>query len=101
MTEVFDKLIDLVTRRDELEAQIDEIRREQRAEAVAKVFELMDSIGLTTADLTPHRPAKQSHREKFRDPESGKTWGGLGKRPGWLRDGIAAGRSLDDYRNQA
>ena len=33
---------------------------------------------------------------KFRN-ETGGTWGGIGKRPQWLRDAINAGKSLQDF----
>jgi DNA-binding protein H-NS len=36
---------------------------------------------------------------KFRD-ETGRTWGGIGKRPQWLRDALAAGKSLQDFAVQ-
>jgi DNA-binding protein H-NS len=33
---------------------------------------------------------------KFRN-EAGQTWGGIGKRPQWLRDALAAGKTLADF----
>lgn len=33
---------------------------------------------------------------KFADA-SGNTWGGMGKRPQWIHDALAAGKSLDDF----
>jgi DNA-binding protein H-NS len=33
----------------------------------------------------------------YRD-EEGRTWVGRGKRPQWLRDQLAAGRSLEDFK---
>jgi DNA-binding protein H-NS len=33
---------------------------------------------------------------KFRN-ETGGTWGGRGKRPQWLRDALAAGKTLADF----
>lgn len=34
---------------------------------------------------------------KYRDA-SGNTWGGMGKRPQWLRDALAGGKNLEDFR---
>jgi DNA-binding protein H-NS len=34
---------------------------------------------------------------KFRDG-SGHSWTGFGPQPGWLKDAIAGGRTLDEFR---
>jgi DNA-binding protein H-NS len=39
---------------------------------------------------------KGARAVKFRN-DSGGTWGGIGKRPQWLRDAIAAGKQLSDF----
>ena len=33
---------------------------------------------------------------KYRDG-AGNTWGGMGKRPQWLRDALTSGRRLEDF----
>lgn len=40
--------------------------------------------------------AKTPPVPKFRD-EQGRTWGGIGKRPDWLRAALASGKTLQDY----
>ena len=40
---------------------------------------------------------RRARGAKFRDA-SGNTWGGMGKRPQWLRDALAAGKRLEDFR---
>jgi DNA-binding protein H-NS len=38
---------------------------------------------------------------KFRNTENpGETWVGRGRRPRWLKEHLAAGRRLDDFRVQ-
>ena len=39
---------------------------------------------------------KPAAEAKFRN-EAGQTWGGRGKRPQWLRDALAAGKTLADF----
>jgi DNA-binding protein H-NS len=39
---------------------------------------------------------KRARSAKFRD-EAGNTWGGMGKRPQWLRDALASGKRLEDF----
>jgi len=45
---------------------------------------------------TRRRRGRKARTVKFRDA-SGNTWGGMGKRPQWLRDALAAGRRLEDF----
>jgi DNA-binding protein H-NS len=40
--------------------------------------------------------AKPKGTPKFADGQ-GNTWGGMGKRPGWVREALEAGQSLDDF----
>jgi DNA-binding protein H-NS len=42
------------------------------------------------------KPAKTDKPAKFADGQ-GNTWHGVGKRPAWIHEAIAAGRSLDDF----
>ena len=39
---------------------------------------------------------KGARSAKFRDA-AGNTWGGMGKRPQWLRDALASGKRLEDF----
>ena len=44
------------------------------------------------------RPYRQV-RPKFRNPENpSETWGGRGHQPKWVRDLLAAGMSIDEFR---
>lgn len=90
--------------------------------AVALVKEMMSNHGIKLSDLgTPRsksaraaRPAGASTRPnplsgkkipaKYRGvDEDGKpaAWSGRGLQPGWLKDGIAAGRKLEDFKVMA
>lgn len=40
--------------------------------------------------------AGSARAAKFADG-AGNTWGGMGKRPQWIRDALEAGKSLDDF----
>ena len=44
----------------------------------------------------PGKPSKSSKAARFRDT-NGNTWVGRGPRPQWLRDALAAGKSLKDF----
>ncbi len=96
-------LQELLAQKAELEKQIIETRRTERAEAIAKVKALMAEHGLTMADLSsrapaaPKSPAGRKAPIKFRNPATGDTWSGRGLQPKWLRAELAAGRQLSDF----
>jgi DNA-binding protein H-NS len=83
--------------------------------AIAKINDMISTYGLTAGDLkfasasaTVSRPAKAtkavmkgqrgaaSQGAKFSDGQ-GHQWGGRGPRPAWLREAIAAGRTLESF----
>jgi DNA-binding protein H-NS len=45
---------------------------------------------------TKKKGRKAGRTPKFGDAE-GNTWGGMGKRPQWLRDALASGKRLEDF----
>lgn len=95
-------LNDLLTQKAELERQIAETQRSERAEAIAQVRSLMAQYGLTAADISsrPGTVAKRSAGKvaaKYRDPATGESWSGRGLKPRWLKAALDAGRSLTDF----
>jgi DNA-binding protein H-NS len=98
------RLNELLAKKAELEQQIIEIQREERASAIAQVKALMAQHGLTLADLstrkTPATPKGRSGGKvpaKYRDPATGQTWSGRGLHPKWLKQALASGAKLTDY----
>lgn len=99
-----DTLGELLAQKQALEAQIAQVQRSQRADAIAKVKSLMAEYGLTQSDLggkpaaTPKAAkVKGKVAAKYRDPASGDTWSGRGLKPRWLSAALAAGRTLSDF----
>ncbi len=96
-------LSELLAQKAALEKQIAETQREERAAAIAQVKTLMAQYGLTLADIggstrstgAPRGGAKVA--PKYRDPATGATWSGRGLQPKWLREALAAGRTLADF----
>ena len=104
-----------------LQQEADKLRRHEIEGVVARIREAIQHYGLTAADLglapaaarkakAAGKPAAKTRRRKsakakparavkFRD-ENGRTWGGIGKRPQWLRDALAAGKTLQDFAVQ-
>jgi DNA-binding protein H-NS len=99
-----------------LQAEADKLRHKEIKGVIARIREAIDHYGLTAADLSldakPGRaaPARKPRKAgaakptaaaraevKFRD-EAGRVWGGRGPRPKWLREAIASGRKLEEFK---
>ena len=95
---------ELLARKAELDKQIDSLGREQREPVIAEIKALMADHGLTLADLAGKAPASARRSAargskvavKYRDPDSGATWGGRGPRPKWFKAAIQGGKRLED-----
>ena len=100
-----------------LQAQAEALRAKEVAGVVARIREAIVHYGLTVADLglgsakskapkgaavtaTPKSKGKTAGKKtartiKFADGKGG-TWSGIGKRPNWFKDALAAGRKPED-----
>jgi DNA-binding protein H-NS len=100
-------LQDLLNQKAELERQIEATRRNERAEAIARVKALMSEHGLSVADLNAKVSAPKSTgggggrggkvAAKYRNTATGETWSGRGLQPKWLKAALAAGRKIEEF----
>ena len=96
-------LSDLIAQKEALDRQIQEAQSQAKAEAIAKVRELMSTHGLTTADLVAPAKSKQGVKAgskvaaKYLDPATGSKWTGRGLKPKWLSAALEGGKSLQDF----
>jgi DNA-binding protein H-NS len=97
-------LKDLLAQREALDKQITQTRRNEHAEALAKIRALMDQFGITVADLAGKPAGKRKKAggggkvpPKYRNTATGETWSGRGLQPRWLKAALAAGRKLEDF----
>ena len=61
------------------------------AEAAAKKY------GYVLGDLVGGARKPRKSAPKYRNPEDpAKTWTGRGRQPGWIKDALKAGKSLED-----
>lgn len=72
----------------------------KRAEALAAVEAAAKDHGFTLAELTEEaakaKPAAKP--AKYRHPENPEvTWSGRGRQPVWIREALAAGKSLEQF----
>lgn len=80
---------ELLARRQDLDAQIEALRKSESQDALATVRQLIAEFGLTQADIFPAGRAKSPLKgntvaPKYRDPQTGATWTGRGKPPLWI-----------------
>lgn len=89
---------------ESLQQQAEEVRKQELASAIAEIKRIMSEFGITPADLGFGRQAGKTKGKgaalaaKYRDPVSGKTWSGRGRRPAWVMALEAAGKSLDSVK---
>lgn len=99
----------LLDQKAELERQIEATRRNERADAIAKVRALMSEQGLTLADIsgksaTPRASGSGGSRTsgskvaaKYRNTATGESWSGRGLQPKWLKAALASGRKIEEF----
>ena len=99
---------ELLAQKAELERQIAEQTRAERASAVSQIKTLMSTYGLTPGDIVTDsaKVAKSPGKEKstpratvapkYRD-DAGNTWTGRGLKPRWLTTALAAGATLEQF----
>jgi DNA-binding protein H-NS len=96
-----------------LQREADKLKRQEVDEVIARIKDAIKVYGLTATDLglsaaargrrkaaakpgKTGRKSKSASAAKYRD-EAGNTWVGRGPRPQWLREALAAGKTLQDF----
>ena len=95
---------------ESLKSEAEKLRRKEIGDVVARIRQAIEHYNLTAADLgfgsrkaaAPAKAPAAKKRKKFIVPvkyrdDAGHTWSGRGLRPIWLRDALAAGKSLKDF----
>lgn len=96
-------LQELLAKKEALEQEIENTKKRERADAIAKVRSLMAEYGLTVADLSAKPGPKAGGTKgrkvaaKYRNKATGESWSGRGLQPKWLKAALASGRKLEDF----
>jgi len=74
--------------------------------AKERILEIAQSAGMSIKELLAEsrRPSKgmgsQQIQARYRNPSNAnQTWTGRGRQPRWIVDGLASGKSIDDFRD--
>jgi len=95
---------EILSQIEALKVQAEDVRKQEISSAIAEIKRIMSQYDITLADLGGTGRVSKSKTKgstvaaKYRDPLSGKTWTGRGRRPAWVVDLEAAGSSLDSCR---
>lgn len=103
----------VLTQIEKLQKEADALRAQEISGVVARIREAIDHYGLTPQELfgtgvgraSAPRPARKTRgakpasrsagAPKYHDG-NGRTWTGVGKRPNWFKEALAAGRKAED-----
>ncbi|WP_299021197.1 MULTISPECIES: H-NS histone family protein [unclassified Tepidimonas] len=94
---------ELKAQAEALLAQAEQLRKQERAAVIAEIRARMAEYGITVQDLggSAGRKGKAGRGKgevKYRGP-NGETWsGGPGRKPAWVREILAAGGNIENYR---
>ena len=97
---------ELIALRDNIEELIkSRIGAEKKALAAKlEAIRRFEARTLPTRDLDSDTPKSFAPRQrykapaKYRNPSTGETWAGRGKRPRWMQKAIAAGHAQEEFR---
>lgn len=92
-------LEELETLHKDVTKAISTFKERQRLEAIAALETKAKEMGFNLFDLTGGAKRKGSGGfPKFVHPENpALTWTGRGRQPAWIKEGLAAGKSLGDF----
>jgi DNA-binding protein H-NS len=78
---------ELLARKHELDIEIENARRAEAEAALESIRETIAAFGFTPEDVFGSRRKSKttSSGPRFRNPETGESWGGRGPRPRWLK----------------
>ncbi len=72
----------------------------RKAEARAKVDDLARELGFSLDELAETAPShkRPAAAPRYRHPENPEiTWSGRGRKPAWIADALATGKSLEEF----
>jgi DNA-binding protein H-NS len=82
----------------DIETEIVTRRAAEKERVLNQMRELAGSLGMTLEELLrEERGGVSTAPPKYRHPDNpGLTWSGRGKRPAWINEALASGKTLDD-----
>lgn len=93
---------ELMKLRKDLDKAIENYETRRRQDAIAAAEAVARAAGYSLSELIADAPKgavkKKVNPPKYRHPENpALTWTGKGRQPGWIKEGLEAGKSLDGF----
>lgn len=86
----------------DIDREIEGRRKEDAKKAQQEIKQVAERYGFNLTDLVggqTSKPTRAKGKVRFQHPsDSGKTWSGRGRKPVWIKEWEASGRSLDELR---
>ena len=93
---------ELIRLQKDVDKALARIKDQKRSDAKKAAAAAAGKFGYTLSDLVgtaaKAKPVKSKPgKPKYRNPaDKSQTWTGRGRQPGWIKDALKAGKSLDD-----
>jgi len=88
----------------EIEREIKARQQQEVTKAREQILAIAQGLGVSVEELLANGGAKSKGSGKkvqaqYRNPaDNAQTWTGRGRQPKWIAEGLAGGKSLDDFR---
>lgn len=87
-----------------LQAEAEQVRKNEIADVITDIRNKMAEFGITLKDLGPvakskgrRKAATSASPAKYRNPATGETWTGKGRRPRWIVEAENQGKGPDAF----
>ena len=77
----------LLELQSEIDQRLKELEVESKKEALEKIQAIADEEGFTVEEILESKRKRTPAKPKYKDPESGKTWTGKGRKPKGMPEG--------------
>ncbi|MBP9528062.1 MAG: H-NS histone family protein [Laribacter sp.] len=85
----------------DIEKEIAAREAAEKENARRQIMDLARNYGLSIEEvLNPAKNVRKPVEAKYRNPENGQTWSGRGRKPSWITDLLAQGRTLEEFAVQ-
>jgi len=88
----------------EIEKEIKARQHQEVSKAREQILAIAQGLGVSVEELLANGGAKSKANGKtvaaqYRNPaDNAQTWTGRGRQPRWLAEGLASGKTLEDFR---
>ncbi|OAM31273.1 MULTISPECIES: H-NS family nucleoid-associated regulatory protein [Eikenella] len=86
----------LLEQKKALEDRIQRRLASEKKKKVNQIVSLMQTFDISLSDVEAGLKEKQS-RPQYRNPQTGATWGGVGKRPKWIVEAQEKGIDIKKF----